>query len=428
MLAGLVLLVLGGEFLVRGASSLASSMGISPLIVGLTVVSFATSAPELAVTLKAVGDGTPDMAIGNVVGSNIANVLLVLGTAAVIAPLVVRSRVVKQDIPVMIGFSVLLLIFALDLRISTVEAGILFGLLIIYAARAVIVSRRENAAGRLVPTQGPPIIPEPDAVRRGGPAAAAVDAPAPDDPTPDPSRGSLTDDLGGGPLDEPVEDLSHDPAYLGPPKEGEEPRIPALLAVVLVAAGVAMLVFGANLLVAGAKEIASALGVSDLVIGLTVVAVGTSLPELATTIIASMKGERDLAVGNAVGSNIFNIGAVVGLSGLVSGGLPVAESAVAFDIPLVILTGLLLLPLAFSELALTRGEGLLLLIAYGVYTAYLLLDAGNHAQLAALTSRLLWVAIPATAAVMFIGWWLSWRQKQREEAGAAASGTRSPSG
>lgn len=376
LLVGLVLLVFGGELLVRGASSLARAIGISPLVVGLTVVAFATSAPELAVTLEAVSTGSPELAIGNVVGSNIANILLVLGGAALIAPLTVRSRVVKQDIPVMIGFSVLLLIFAFDLTITRLEAGVLLALLGLYLVRAIITSRRENAAGRDVPTQGQPLI-------------GAADSGQPVSPA---RPGSFAEESGE---DHPATDLQ-------PVAAPREEQMRPLKAIVLVAVGVLLLVLGAQALVTAAQDVARAFGISELVIGLTVVAIGTSLPELTTGIIAALRGERDLAVGNAVGSNIFNIGAVIGISGLVVNGLPVPQATVSFDLILVILTGLLLLPMAFTAFQLSRLEGGMLVGCYVLYTTYLLLDSSEYEQLDSYTGLVLGGAVPALVLVLAV--------------------------
>ena len=390
LLAGLVLLVVGGELLVRGASSLARRFGISPLVVGLTVVSFATSAPELAVTLQAVEDGSPELAIGNVVGSNIANILLVLGVAALVVPLTVKSRVVKQDIPVMIGMSILLFVFAYDLNVSRGEAAILFALLCAYVVRAVITSRRENAAGRKVPVQSDPFV---------DPPTAAATAPRPE-------PGSFA-------AENRTDHLPEDLEPVAPPKREKPPGSP-VVAVLLVGIGVVMLVFGAQLLVTAAQDVARAFGISELVIGLTVVAVGTSLPELTAGVIAALRGERDLAVGNAVGSNIFNIGAVIGLSGMVVvGGLPIPQSAVSFDLILMILTAILLLPLAFTAFRLSRFEGGLLLLCYITYTTYLLLDSTGHDQLDSFTSVVMWIAAPALLLVLVVGVVLDLAQRRR---------------
>ncbi len=319
LLGGFVLLVGGGELLVRGASGLARAVGLSPLIVGLTVVSFATSAPELAVSVDAAVSGAPGLAVGNVVGSNIANILLVLGVSALVTPLVVRSRVVKLDVPVMIALSIAFYLMSLDGTISTLDGALLLGALLVYVVRAIMSSRRSH---------------------RGAPADEAQ---------------------AGG------EDDSTRPVWLD---------------ALLVAVGVGMLVVGAGWLVNSATAIAGAFGVSDLVIGLTVVAIGTSLPELATSVIAVRRGERDLAVGNVVGSNIFNIGSVLGLTAVVSpDGVPVADAAVAFDIPFMLVVAIALLPIVYTGAAVARWEGGLFLGYYLAYTLYLLLDSADHEAL-----------------------------------------------
>ncbi len=259
---GLVALVVGAELLVRGASRLAVSFGVSPLVVGLTVVAFGTSAPEMAVSVGSALAGNADLALGNVVGSNICNVLLILGIAALITPLLVNEQIIRQEIPIMIGASALLVVMALDGNIGLVESIALFALVIIYTVFLVVQSRRASKA--------------------------------------------VQDEF--------------------------ETEIPTstwdrhwAVQVALIAVGLVLLVVGAGWLVDAAVAFARAFGVSDLVIGLTVVAVGTSMPEIATSIIAAIRGQRDIAVGNVVGSNVFNILAVLGAAGIASGaGLPVS--------------------------------------------------------------------------------------------------------
>ncbi|WP_380167963.1 calcium/sodium antiporter [Jannaschia sp. R86511] len=341
LLAGFVTLVGGGELLVRGAGGLAAALGLSPLLVGLTVVSFATSAPELAVSLDATLSGNPGLAIGNVVGSNIANVLLVLGLSAAVLPMVVRTQLVRTDVPVMIGLSLLTLLLALDGSIGRLDGVLLVVLLVVYVTRSVLVSRRQE--------------------RR---AAAAADAPD-----------------------------------ARPVRDGRR----TVLDVVLVVAGVGLLVLGADLLVGSATTIGEALGVSELVIGLTVVAVGTSLPELATSVIAAVRGQRDLAVGNVVGSNIFNIGAVLGLSGAISPeGIRLEPGAVALDLPVMILVAVALLPVAITGAAVSRPEGLVFVGYYGVYVAYLVLDSTGHDALGTFSGVVLGFLLPLTGIILLV--------------------------
>ncbi|MBB1044572.1 calcium/sodium antiporter, partial [Dietzia sp. DQ11-44] len=283
---GFVLLVAGGESLVRGAGRLAVSLGISPLVVGLTVVAFATSTPELAVSVDAALSGHPGLAVGNVVGSNIANVLLILGLTALIAPLLAKSRIVRVDIPIMVGFSVLLLVVALDGVISSLDGLLLFAGVVAYVVATVIISRRR---------------------------AADPTSTAQDEPTEEHAEGATGEQsaAGAGTPESAAGAVDVDPA-----EDGASHSV--LKSSAMVALGVLMLVVGARLLVTAASDLAAAWGMSDLVIGLTVVAIGTSLPELATSLVAAFRGERDLAVGNIVGSNMFNIGAVLGITSLIT--------------------------------------------------------------------------------------------------------------
>lgn len=305
-----MLLVAGGEALVRGASAIARRLGMSPLVVGLTIVAVATSSPEFAVTTGAVLRGQPELAVGNVVGSNIANVLLILGLSALVLPLIARRRLVRLDVPVMVVLSVLLLVLALDGGIARWEGALLLVFFLAHMAYSVITGRDD-------------------------------------------------------------EDLESDLEEAPPLGYGR--------AGLFVLGGVGLLVLGSQWLVSGASSIASALGLSDLVIGLTVVAIGTSLPELAASLIAVRKGERDLAVGNVVGSNIANIGLILGLPSLLSRtGIPVPDAAVALDIPLMIAVAVALLPIAFTGFVIKRWEGGLFLALYLSYLVYLVLWATEH--------------------------------------------------
>ena len=343
--------------LVRGAVGLAARIGMPPLIVGLTVVAFATSAPELAVTLGAVLGGEPGLAVGNVVGSNIANVLMILGAAALILPLVVKIQLVRVDIPFMAAFSVLFFLLASDGGISRVDGLILFVLLVLYISVAIILSRREGQVDDL-----------------HGPGASIATASA--------GRVGRTVGSDADTMTEAVEEVAVQDGSIGRD-------------LVFLLIGVALLIVGANILVKGATGIATAFGVSELIVGLTVVAIGTSLPELATSIVAVRRGQRDLAVGNVVGSNIFNVGAVAGLAGIISpAGLPVPESALALDIPLMIAASVVLLPLAFTGSVIARWEGALLLGLYAAYLVYTVLAAAERPILQGFNTVMLWFVIP----------------------------------
>jgi cation:H+ antiporter len=335
-IAGIVLLISGAELLVRGASRLAVSVGITPLVVGLTVVAFGTGSPELAVGIQASIAGQADITIGNVVGSNIFNVLLILGLSAVVAPLVVSQQLVRLDVPIMIIVSVALLLMALDGVIDRADGLVLVLASIGYTWLLIRISRRE---------------------------AASVHS-------------------------------EYEIAYGAAPGA---PRRRWALDLLLVLIGLGLLVIGADWLVDGAVEIANALGVSELIIGLTIIAAGTSLPEVATSIIAGLRGERDIAVGNVVGSNLFNILVVVGVTALVApGGLHVASAAINFDMPVMIAATVLCLPIFFVNYRIGRWEGALFLSFYLFYMSYLILDASRHAALPAFSAIMSWFVIPAT--------------------------------
>ena len=337
---GLVVLVVGADVMVRGASRLAVSFGVSPLVVGLTVVAFGTSAPEMAVSVGSALAGTPDLAIGNVVGSNIANVLLILGISALITPLLVDEQIIRQEIPIMIGASALLVVMALDGNIGLLESIVLFALVIAYTVFLVIQSRRASKAVQ-------------DEFETGIPT-------------------STWD--------------SHWAVQIG-----------------LIAAGLAMLVVGADWLVDAAVAFARAFGVSDLVIGLTVVAVGTSMPEIATSIVAAMRGQRDIAVGNVVGSNVFNILAVLGAAGIASGaGLPVSEAARNFDLWVMLAVAFACLPIMITGREIARWEGVVFLAYYAAYTAWLVLQAQQHASLPAFSGIMLGYVMPLTVITIVV--------------------------
>lgn len=341
---GLVLLVLGANALVRGASKLALSFGISPLVVGLTIVAFGTSAPEMAVSVGAVLDGRTDIAVGNVVGSNVFNVLFILGLSALITPLVVNVQLIRQEVPIMIGASLLLMVLALDGRIGLLEGGLLTALLFAYTVFLIVQSRRETAAAQ--------------------------------------------QEFGSGNV----------PAEAG----AWDARLPVQL--LLIGVGLAALVFGSDLLVQAAVNFAKAMGVSDVVIGLTIVAAGTSMPEVAASITAAVKGERDIAVGNVVGSNTFNILGCLGVSGLASGaaGLGIAPAVLAFDIWVMLAVALACLPVFLTGREIARWEGAIFLGYYVAYVAYLILAAQQHDALPAFSGVMMGFVVPITIVTLVV--------------------------
>ncbi len=318
---GIALLVLGGEWLVRGASRLASMMGVAPVIIGLTVVAFGTSAPELAVSVLSAYRGQADLAVGNVVGSNIVNILLILGLSAVVMPLAISARIVKFEVPIMIGSALLFMALGWDGVISRLDGILLVTLFFLYLYWMWHSARTDpEAAKELVDVEMEAL---------------------------------------------PQRTLSN---YL---------RLAGLIVLGLVG-----LTFGSQWAITGAVALARALGVSELVIGLTIVAAGTSLPELATSVIASLRGERDISVGNVVGSNIFNILSVLGFSSLLAPkGVSFAAAVLYFDAPVMIGVSLACFPIFFNGFKIKRWEGGLFVLFYVFYVVYLILNASQHDML-----------------------------------------------
>ncbi|MCE9665567.1 calcium/sodium antiporter [Halomonas sp. M5N1S17] len=336
LLIGLALLIAGAEGLVQGASRLAARLGISPLIVGLTVVAFGTSAPELVVSLKAAFAGQAGIAMGNVVGSNIFNVLFILGVSALIVPLAVAHQLIRLDIPLMIGLSLIVFLMATDGHIGRYEGGLLVLGLVAYTGFLLWQGRRQ------------------------APAA---------EPTP------------------------------GDEKKNRHWGRDALF----VAGGLAMLVAGSRLFVDSAVVLATWFGVSDQVIGLTLVAAGTSLPEVVTSILAALRGQRDIAVGNVVGSNIFNLLGVLGLTSLLApAGIAVTEAMLSLDLPVMIAVAIACLPICFTASAISRWEGTVLLGYYVAYTAYLVLAATHHDAQAGFSALMLYFVLPITALTLAV--------------------------
>ncbi|MBK3845218.1 calcium/sodium antiporter [Stutzerimonas xanthomarina] len=354
LIAGLVLLVAGAEVLVRGAAKLAAQFGIPPLIIGLTVVAFGTSAPETAVSVQAALNGSGDIAIGNVLGSNIANVLLILGVTSLVAPLIVSRQLIRLDVPIMIGASLVTYALAWDGSLSRLDGALLFSAVIAYTAFLIISSRRATAA------------------------ATADD--------------EFAKEFG---LDETPKPYA------------------SLINAGLVVAGLVLLVTGSNFLVEGAVSLARALGLSELVIGLTVIAIGTSLPELATSILAAIRGERDIAVGNIVGSNIFNLLCVLGLASLVSpNAIGVAANALAFDFPVMIAVALACLPIFFTGYAINRWEGLLFVAYYVAYTVYLVLVSTGRPLAEVFGDAMIGYVVPLTMVTLLVISGRAWKTQR----------------
>jgi cation:H+ antiporter len=342
--------VAGAEAFVRGASRIAVLSGISPLVIGLTVVAFGTSAPEAAVSLRSGFAGQAGLALGNVIGSNIANVLFVLGLSALIAPLTVASQLLKLDVPLFITASVLVWLFGSNGIIGRLEGTFFVVAVVVYTVFLIVQSRRASTIVQETYTQE--ALPTPTASSTGQ----------------------------------------------------------CLVHIGAIIVGLVGLVVGADWLVGGAVAIARAWGMSELVVGLTVVAVGTSLPEVATSIVASIRGERDIAVGNIIGSCLFNILAVLGLTAmLVPGGVSVDSAALSFDIPVMIAVSLVCLPIFFTGHLIARWEGGLFFGYYVAYLIYLVLYTTEHDSLPLYNAAMLGVVMPVTLFTLCVITWRAWR-------------------
>jgi len=340
---GLVALVAGAEALVRGASRLALSWGVPPLVVGLTIVAFGTSAPEMTVSVAAVLGGQTDLSLGNAVGSNIFNVLFILGLAAVITPLTVHIQVIRQELPILLGAAVLVLLMALDGRIGGFDGGLLLLCLVAYTVFLIRQARRGHGDG-------------------------------------DGAEGFETPEAEPGPVWRQA---------------------------LLIVGGLVLLVGGSQAMVSSAVSFARLLGVSEVVIGLTVLAVGTSLPEVAASLAAALKGQRDLAVGNVVGSCVFNLLGVIGLAAVAAlaaggGGLPVPSAVLHFDLWVMLAALVACVPIFITGREVARWEGVLFLLYYGAYTAYLILRSQEHAALTAFSQLMMGFVAPLTVVTLVV--------------------------
>lgn len=353
---GLLVMTVGAELMVRGAAGLARVFGISTLVIGLTVVALGTSAPELAVSIRAGLQGQADISLGNVLGSNVFNVLFILGLSAVIIPLLTTRQLIRLDVPVMIGVSLGAWALASDGRIDRIDGIVLCTAMVVYLGILLFLGRRQSAAS------------------------------------------------------EPV--ASH-----GAFESGSSLKRCGVL-IIYVVIGMALLVFGARWLVDGAVGLVRALGVSDMLIGVTIVAAGTSLPEAVTSVIASIRGERDLAIGNVVGSNIFNILGVLGATAAIApSGVEVSPAALRFDFPIVIAVAIACLPIFISHGRISRCEGLLFLMYYAMYVAFVVLATIQHASVTTVGDAILWVVIPLTCLGLGFSVYSSRRERAASESG-----------
>ena len=320
LVGGLILLMLGGELLVRGAVQVATRFGVSPLVIGLTLVGFGTSTPELVTSVQAALSGSPGIAYGNIVGSNIANILLILGIAAIITPIAVSSNALKRDSTIMVLVTVVFAIVA-----ALVPMGLLAGLVFVLALAGYIFAAFWQERGL---------------------AAGALD------------------DAHGAAFDKSLALQEADPALKAPSEIGRS----AFLSILIAIAGLALVVLGGNLLVSGAVGLARSFSISETIIGLTIVAIGTSMPELVTSVMAALRKQTEVAFGNVVGSNIYNILGIGGFTALIAP-TNVPSEIVRFDNLIMIGASLVLVAFAFTGRRISRREGAVLVAGYAAYVA-----------------------------------------------------------
>lgn len=307
---GLVALLVGAELVVRGGSRVARRLDIPPIVIGLTVVSIGTSAPELAIGVEAALDGVGELAVGNIAGTNVLNLVFILGLSALLRPLPLRPQTLRLDLPIMSIAAVALLILATDRTLSHLDGVLLLLIAVFYTVVIVLVSRRERAGVR----------------ERSPPHARRHTAPI------------------------------------------------AIIEVAVLLAGIVAVVLGADWLVQGAEKLARQLGVDDALIGLTVVAIGTSAPELVTTVVSTIRHNRDVAIGNLIGSSVYNIALILGVTALVDvDGLRVSAELVRIDLPVMTAAVLACIPIFVRGRRVTRLNGGLFVLAYAIYLGYLIL-------------------------------------------------------
>lgn len=315
-LLGLIIITVGAEVLLKGASKIATLLRIQPIVIGLTVVSIGTSLPELAVGIAAIGEGAGDIAVGNIAGTNLVNILFILGLSAAIRPLPLNLKHIKTEMFAMIIAAVLLLLLSLDGWLSIWDGLIMLVLGVVYLTIIVRASKKESAH---------------------------------------------------------IEKSYNEEYATPPPREKKNVEI-WVWNLMLLIVGIAATLYGADKLVGGSVEIAMFLGMSDAVIGLTIIAIGTSAPELATTIVATIRNERDVAIGNLMGSSIINIFIILGITSMFTpGGVNVTDDILWFDLPLAALVAIVCYPVFKSDQMVSRKEGIVFVSLYIAYLVFLLL-------------------------------------------------------
>ncbi len=341
-LAGLAALIIGADLLVRGASRLAFSLGVSKLVIGLTVIAFGTSAPELAISIQSGLEGKPDLLLGNIVGSNITNILLILGISALILPITVHPRLIRLDVPIMLLLTLLLLFFVWNGSISVFESFVLVTLLTAYL---IYLARNSGSAV---------------------------------------------------------------------PREINTARRSKGVQFLFIGIGLVLLISGARLVVSSAVELAEWFGISELIIGLTIVAFGTSLPEVTTAVVAAVRKERELLISGVIGSNILNILAVLGITGLLLfEPIPVTDALIRFDIMILLAASFACIPIFFTGHLISRKEGALFFSYYIAYIIYLFLASAEHDALPLFSRTMLLFVLPITLFTIITIATREWNKRKR---------------
>lgn len=352
-IVGLVLLIGGAELFLKSVDKFGLAWSVSPVVMGLTVVAFATGAPELAISLHAAVDGKPDLVLGNILGSNIANILLILGVAGLIAPLKITQRIIRIDIPAVIASSILLFILAMDGQLTPLDGAIILAALFVYSYFIYRQIRKDRQLNKEI------------------------------------LQDTSTE------LTEPVTGLF----YL------------KYFSILLV--GLVLIVFGSRMMVNSAVEIAGVLGISELIIGLTIVSIGTSLPEVATSVSAARRGDSDIAVANVMGSNLYNILLTLGLTIVIAPGvIDVSPDAIKLDLPIMVIVAIACLPLFWPGKVLGRPEAFGFLFYYAAYLTYLVLISIDHAYKTHMEWVMLWMVIPITIGLIILKFVVDYKREK----------------
>lgn len=354
LVLGVIIVLKGADWLTDGAVNIATRFGVSQMVIGLTIVAMGTSMPEFCVSMVSALKGTPDLAVGNVVGSNTLNTLLIVGCSALVAPIMVKRSSVKRDIPFAVVASLLMLLFCLDGAIGRVDAAVLFAGFCLFMFVTLKYAKTTEGPAATVATSG---------------AAMATAAAASTSVSETPTSQTYAPEASTSQPSSSEASSSETSA----PKASQASGTSMLKAVVMLVVGLLCLIAGSNMFVDNASFVASSLGVSDAVIGLTIVAGGTSMPELATSMVSAKKGNSDIAIGNVIGSNVFNILMIIGITGLVK---PMHIAGITtLDLIMMLASMLLMWFFCRTTYKVKRWEGAVLTIIYLAYLTWLIMNA-----------------------------------------------------